>query len=194
MYNSLYFKDQTSSSKKPKPLEQERLEKLQTDVGSIVTMLSLPTSEKKYITRDERNFISEMLIEMEQKIKILFEEVRQKDQKIYELTEYIKKLEAKSKTGDPDLEQKKELRGLEINEEPENFVSTPVPTQRIQSKKSNLVEVLRKRKKSKNYRVPYREKGSVKYPNSDDSKTCRSKTLQKQLETYIVKSFEELNI
>jgi len=195
MYNSLYFKDQTSSIKtKTKPLEQERLEKLQTDVESIVIMLSLPTSEKKYITRDERNFISEVLIEMEQKIKILFEEVRQKDQKIYELTEYIKKLEIKSKTGVPDSEQEKELKGLEINEEPENFVSTPVPTQRTQPKKSNLAEVLRKRKKSKNYRRPYCEKGSVEYRNSDDSKTCRSKTLQKQLETYIVKSFEELNI
>jgi hypothetical protein len=191
MYNSLYFKDQTSSKTKPKPLEQERLEKLQTDVESIVIMLSLPTSEKKYITRDERNFISEVLIEMEQKIKILFEEVRQKDQKIYELTEYIKKLEAKSKT-DPDLEQEKELRGLEINEEPENLVSTPVPTQRTQPKKSNSAEVSRKRKKSKNYRVPYCEKGSVEYCNSDDSKTCGS-TLQKQV-SFVVKSLEELTI
>jgi hypothetical protein len=193
MYNSLYLKDQTSSSKtKPKPLEQERLEKLQTDVESIVTMLSLPTSEKNYIRRDERNFISEVLIEMEQKIKILFEEVRQKDQKIYELTEYIKKLEVKSKTEDPDSGQRKELKGLEINEEPENLVSTPVPTQRTQPKKSNLVEVLRKRKKSKNYRVPYCEKSSVRCRNSDNSKTCRS-TLQEQ-DSVVFKSFEELTI
>jgi hypothetical protein len=192
MYNSLYFKDQTSSSKtKAKLLEQECLEKLQTDVESIVTMLSLPTSEKKYITRDERNFISEVLIEMEQKIKILFEEVRQKDQKIYELTDYIKKLEAKSETG-PDSEQEKELKGLEINVEPENLVPVPVPVQRIQTK-SNSVEVSRRRKKSK-HRAPYCEKSSVKYCSSDDS-TCRSKTIQKQLETTaVIKSFEELNI
>jgi hypothetical protein len=128
---------------------------------------------------------------MEQKIKNLFEEVRQKDQKIYELTEYIKKLEAKSETG-PDSEQKKELKGLEINEEPENLVPVPVPVQRTQTKKSNSVEVSRRRKKSK-HRMPYCEKSSVKYYNSDE--TYRPKTIQKQLETTtIIKSFEELNI
>jgi hypothetical protein len=193
MYNSLYFKDQTSLSKtKAKLLEQEHLEKLQTDVESIVTMLSLPTSEKKYITRDERNFISKVLIEMEQKIKNLFKEIRQKDQKIYELTEYIKKLEAKSKTG-YDSEQEKELKGPEINVEPENLVSVPVPVQRTQTKKTNLAEILRKRKKSK-HREPYCEKSSVKYCDSDDSKTYGPKTIEKQLETPVIKSFEELNI
>lgn len=85
--------------------------------------LNMPTSQKNYITRDERNEISDLLVKMKEQIKTLIEEVEQRNRKIIEIINFIKNLKNLKRREVHPLKPTNGVKGETIAPNKEPYVS-----------------------------------------------------------------------